>query len=57
MCGALSLNTRFLEFCDKPVKRYSLKQDDKKNYLYKFVSFYIQLKNDFFKIMLVHLFW
>jgi hypothetical protein len=39
--------TFFLGFYDNPDRRYELKQDKKKK-LYKFLPFYIQLK-DFFK--------
>jgi hypothetical protein len=35
ICGALSLYARFfLGFCDNPVRRYSLKQDDKNSSLF-----------------------
>jgi hypothetical protein len=46
MCGALSFYACFfLGFCDtdNPVRRYSLKQNDKNKF---FVPFYIQLKKE-----------
>jgi hypothetical protein len=49
MCGVASMYAGFLGFYDNPVRRYSLKQDDKKKIFVQICTFLYSVEEEFLK--------